>query len=185
MNHRLLSWTMLAGLVVAAGACTKPKAEDCEKAVANIRNLYGTATLTQGITPRAAVRSCRGSATRESVQCVIAAKSLEELEACTGGGAFLEAFKGAATGTPEANTGGEATPEAKAGDEAEATPEAKPEANTGGEAEAQPEAKTGGEAEATPEAKPEANTGGTQGVPPEANEAKTEPAQGGEQPGGE
>lgn len=106
MNHRLLLWTMLAGLAVAMAACAKPKADDCEKAVANIRNLYGTATLTQGVTPQAAVRSCRGSATRASVQCIIAAKSVEDLEACTGGGEFLEAFTGKGEGTPEGETEG-------------------------------------------------------------------------------
>jgi hypothetical protein len=96
MNHRSIFATLLACVALSLGtaACTtKPKDDDCKQAIANIRNLYGTAGFSQGTPPQAVVRSCRGSASRESVQCIIQAKSIQELEACSGGGEFLEAMK--------------------------------------------------------------------------------------------
>jgi hypothetical protein len=96
MNHRSIIATLLACAALGLGTagCAKPKEEDCKNAIANIRNLYGTAGFSQGTPPQAAVRSCRGSASREAVQCIIAAKSIQELQSCTGGGEFLEAMKG-------------------------------------------------------------------------------------------
>ncbi|WP_428265773.1 hypothetical protein [Haliangium sp.] len=74
----------LVGLALLLCACGRPKADDCKKAVANIRSLYKTAGLDYGLSPQAAIRSCRGNASRESVQCMIAAKTIEELDACQG-----------------------------------------------------------------------------------------------------
>lgn len=68
----------------AMTACSKPKSEDCKKAVDNIRAIYGTAGVDFGATPEAAIRSCRGSASRESVQCMINAKTMDDLRACEG-----------------------------------------------------------------------------------------------------
>jgi hypothetical protein len=95
MNHRSIFPTLLAcvALALGAAACTKPKDDDCKNAIANIRHLYGTANSAQGMSPQAAVRSCRGSASRESVQCIIDAKTIQELQSCAGGGEFLEAMK--------------------------------------------------------------------------------------------
>lgn len=95
MNHRSIFTTLLAcvALALGAAACSKPKDDDCKSAIANIRHLYGTANSAQGMSPQAAVRSCRGSASRESVDCIIKAKTLPELESCAGGGEFLEAMK--------------------------------------------------------------------------------------------
>ncbi|GAB4541121.1 MAG: hypothetical protein Tsb0020_54130 [Haliangiales bacterium] len=113
----LLSVLVLV-LVMALSACGRPKEEDCTKAVANIRNLYDTAGTNYGVSPRAAVRSCRGSATRESVQCMIAAKSVEELESCKGD--FVDSLRGAMgdeAGGDEAG-GDEAGGDEAGGDEA-------------------------------------------------------------------
>lgn len=95
MNHRSIFTALLAcvALALGAAACSKPKDDDCKSAIANIRHLYGTANSAQGMSPQAAVRSCRGSASRESVDCIIKAKTLPELESCAGGGEFLEAMK--------------------------------------------------------------------------------------------
>ena len=45
-----------------------------------------------GASPRKAIRSCQGNATRESVKCFLAAKDEAELQACTGesGSKYLE-----------------------------------------------------------------------------------------------
>lgn len=98
--HRSIFAILFACAAVLATACEKPKEEDCKRAVANIRNLYGTANFSQGVPPQAAVRSCRGSASKESVRCIIAAKTMEELGACTGGGEFLDVMKGEAKQAP-------------------------------------------------------------------------------------
>jgi outer membrane biosynthesis protein TonB len=100
MMHRSIFAILFACAAVLATACEKPKEEDCKRAVANIRNLYGTANFSQGVPPQAAVRSCRGSASKESVRCIIAAKTMEELGACTGGGEFLDVMKGEAKQAP-------------------------------------------------------------------------------------
>lgn len=100
MMHRSIFAILFACAAVLSTACEKPKDEDCKRAVANIRNLFGTTNFAQGLPVQAAVRSCRGSASKESVRCVIAAKSLEDLGACNGGGEFLEAMKGEAPAAP-------------------------------------------------------------------------------------
>ncbi|HWN67534.1 MAG TPA: hypothetical protein VNM90_07830 [Haliangium sp.] len=102
MMHRSIFAILFACAAVLATACEKPKEEDCKRAVANIRNLFGTANFAQGMPPQAAVRSCRGSASTESVRCIIAATTLQELSTCTGGGEFLEVMKGAAQPAPAA-----------------------------------------------------------------------------------
>jgi hypothetical protein len=111
MMHRSIFAILVACATVFSTACEKPKEEDCKRAVANIRNLYGTANFSQGVPPQAAVRSCRGSASKESVRCIIAARTLEDLGACTGGGEFLDAMKGEARKAPAA---GQAQPPAPA-----------------------------------------------------------------------
>lgn len=102
MNHRSIFATLLAcvALSLGAAACAKPKDDDCKNAIANIRNLYGTANYAQGTPPQAAVRSCRGNASREAVQCITKAKTIQELESCAGG-EFLEAMKGESATQPQ------------------------------------------------------------------------------------
>lgn len=70
-------------LIVATAACNKPSEDDCRKAVERIRELTGTNKLTDAPDDvEGAVRSCRGSATKESVKCAMEAGSLEQLERC-------------------------------------------------------------------------------------------------------
>ncbi|ACY17439.1 hypothetical protein [Haliangium ochraceum] len=104
---RLFAIAALALLLLPLGGCeTKLKEEDCRRAIANVRTLYGTANMQQGIQPEAAVRSCRGSASAETVECMANAKTMEELDNCKGD-EFLEAMRGDAPqdNQPEADEG--------------------------------------------------------------------------------
>lgn len=78
----------LAALLCAALGpmlgCDKPREAECKKAVANIQRVYGTAGVSFGASPQAMIRSCRGSASAESVKCFTEANSLEELQRCEG-----------------------------------------------------------------------------------------------------
>lgn len=69
-------------LVLFAAACNKPEESDCRKAIEKIRQLTGTANLQGGANIEAAVRSCRGNASKDSVKCAMEASSLEQLERC-------------------------------------------------------------------------------------------------------
>ncbi len=63
-------------------ACNQPKEEDCRKAIANIDRIAGrTADPAE---EAAAVRKCRGSASKKAVQCWIAAQTQDDLERCEG-----------------------------------------------------------------------------------------------------
>jgi hypothetical protein len=98
--HRSIFAILFVSAAVFSTACEKPQEEECQRAVDNIRKLYGTDSFSHGVPPQAAVRSCRGSATKESVRCIAAATSLEELNACTGDDEFLKAVKGEAPAAP-------------------------------------------------------------------------------------
>ena len=128
---------LVLSLGAMTSACDKPKEADCKKAVANIRQLYETQGHDFGVNPKAMIRSCRGSANRESVQCFIAAQSIADLHQCEGG-KFDEMFGAEAqptesgtqdTPTPGATTqpavpipGTEPTTAPAAGSEATVTP---------------------------------------------------------------
>lgn len=75
-SHRLLVALLLCV------ACNKPAEGDCRKAIEKIRQLTGTANIQGGADIEAAVRSCRGNASKESVKCAMEASSLEQLERC-------------------------------------------------------------------------------------------------------
>lgn len=84
MNRIARIFLVIAFSTTTLAACAKDKAEDCKKAVANIREVYQTAGMDFGVSPEAAVRSCRGSASADSVRCMIEAKSMEDLRKCEG-----------------------------------------------------------------------------------------------------
>ncbi|MCG8424944.1 MAG: hypothetical protein MJE77_44235 [Proteobacteria bacterium] len=81
-----------AGLFFTA-ACDKPKEDDCKLALNNIRKLYGTETDDVGADMSAMIRTCRGSASPESVRCFIDAKKKEDLQKCEGD-TFAKLFAG-------------------------------------------------------------------------------------------
>ncbi|MEZ4362387.1 MAG: hypothetical protein R3B48_19515 [Kofleriaceae bacterium] len=80
----LRTWLLAAPLALALiVGCNKPTEENCRKALANIRHLLGTERLSQAQTSvEGEVRRCRGGSRRESVECAMNAKTLEELRAC-------------------------------------------------------------------------------------------------------
>jgi hypothetical protein len=63
-------------------ACNKPAESDCRRAIERIRELTGTSNIQGGADVEAAVRSCRGNASKKSVKCAMEASSLEQLERC-------------------------------------------------------------------------------------------------------
>ena len=82
---RLVCIAVFAALVALTLGCNKPSEADCKKAVSNIRTLTGTTRDDFGVKPQAAIRSCRGNASKASVKCAMKAATLEELEQCEGG----------------------------------------------------------------------------------------------------
>jgi hypothetical protein len=76
--------TPLLALLLLAPACSRPSQQDCENAVDHIRELYGTAEDEAGVGRAAAIRSCRGNADKDSVDCVLAARTKEDLANCEG-----------------------------------------------------------------------------------------------------
>jgi len=79
------SGCLLVAAVMALGgaACNKPSEGDCKKAVARIRKLHGTEREDPSV-ERAAIRSCRGSGSKEAIKCIGNAEDLEALRACEG-----------------------------------------------------------------------------------------------------
>jgi hypothetical protein len=71
----------LAFLLLLVG-CNKPSESDCRKAIENIRRLTETDKIQGTDDIEAAVRSCRGNASKESVKCAIEASSREQLVRC-------------------------------------------------------------------------------------------------------
>ena len=89
---RLVCIAVFAALAALTLGCNKPSEADCKKAVSNIRFLTGTTRDDFGVKPEAAIRSCRGNASKASVKCAIKATTLEELEQCEGG--MAESLRG-------------------------------------------------------------------------------------------
>lgn len=79
MKHLFVLMAIALGL---AGCNTKPEAGDCRRAINRIRELTGTANIQGAGDIEAAVRSCRGNASKESVRCAMEASSIEQLERC-------------------------------------------------------------------------------------------------------
>lgn len=118
---RLLSKVLIATVVLVAGACNRPSEESCREAVANIQRIAGTAQSEFGAEVEAAVRSCQGRGTKESVECMVEAQTLADLKACEGG--VAKAMFGedpSQAGESEDTTG---TTEDTAGADTKATPE--------------------------------------------------------------
>jgi hypothetical protein len=105
------------GLFVAAGACNKPSEADCKKAINNIRKIKNFDPPSDA-EMAAAVRTCRGNATKESVSCFMNAANAAELRECEG-----DIYE---------KMGGDETPEAAKPDTAPETDETAPPANEAG-----------------------------------------------------
>jgi hypothetical protein len=73
------------GLAAALAGCNaKPTEEQCQRAVTNIRKVTGQSQTEGGSALGAAVRSCRAQSNRDTVECYIAAQSVDQLFACGG-----------------------------------------------------------------------------------------------------
>jgi len=81
---RIFLTLLIAASTASTMACNKPTDDECHKAVSNIRRLTGTANSSFGADPQAAIRSCKGNASKESVQCMMNAKTVEDLQKCEG-----------------------------------------------------------------------------------------------------
>jgi hypothetical protein len=64
------------------GACDKPTADDCEKALRNMQQLLGTDNLNTTAGIQGEVRRCRGGSSKEAVACAIKAQSIDDLNKC-------------------------------------------------------------------------------------------------------
>jgi hypothetical protein len=78
------AFAVLLGMAAAGtlGACNKPEADDCRKAIANMQKLLGTDASAKNVDSEGEVRRCKGGSTREAVDCTIKASTLDELRAC-------------------------------------------------------------------------------------------------------
>ena len=85
-RQRSISAVLGAILAIAApgvlGACNKPEAEDCRKAIVNMQKLLGTDAAAKNGDNEGEVRRCKGGSSRESVACAMKASTLDELKAC-------------------------------------------------------------------------------------------------------
>lgn len=81
---RTLILTLLCCLGLMACKSGKPSEKQCKKAVDNIRKVTGLDKADLGARPETMVRSCRANATKADADCMIAAKSVEDLEKCEG-----------------------------------------------------------------------------------------------------
>jgi hypothetical protein len=86
MNRQRSIGVVFAAVLGAAagilGACNKPEADDCRKAIANMQKLLGTDASAKNVDSEGEVRRCKGGSTREAVDCAIKANTLDELRAC-------------------------------------------------------------------------------------------------------
>lgn len=80
---RAITFAFLAALV-AAGCEAKPTEEACERAIENLREISGLARADVGADPKAAIRSCQANSSRATVDCMIAAKTMEDIVECEG-----------------------------------------------------------------------------------------------------
>lgn len=69
-------------VLLAAVACSKPSPEDCRKAVLNMQRIRELDKDTQNSDPEVWVRKCRATGSPDTVRCLIAAKTEDELTRC-------------------------------------------------------------------------------------------------------
>lgn len=81
MKQVITSLGLFAALVLGT-ACNKPSDEDCRKALVNMQSILGTEHLSKNADMQGEVRRCKGGSSKKAVECAIAAKTLQELEAC-------------------------------------------------------------------------------------------------------
>jgi hypothetical protein len=75
---------LLALALIFAAGCDRPDEDNCRLAVENIQRIAQAGDRIERADTEAAVRSCRANASRESVQCMINARTMEDLIDCEG-----------------------------------------------------------------------------------------------------
>jgi hypothetical protein len=73
---------VLIAALALAGACSKPSADDCRKAVLNLQRIRGLDTSAHAPDPEAFVRKCRATGDPKVVRCIIEAKTEGEVARC-------------------------------------------------------------------------------------------------------
>jgi hypothetical protein len=73
---------LVLGLVFVLGACSRPSEEDCRRALRNVQKIRGLADSPNPPDPEPAVRTCRATASKDQVACLIAAKNDQDVAAC-------------------------------------------------------------------------------------------------------
>lgn len=73
----------LSSLLVL-GCKAKPSEKACAEAIQNMRHITGQDMSDVGAAPEVLIRSCRGNSSKESVECMRAAKTEEDLVRCEG-----------------------------------------------------------------------------------------------------
>ena len=76
---------LLIMLLCVAGACSKPTADDCRKAVLNLQRIRGLDTSSHAPDPEAFTRKCRATGDPKVVKCIIDAKTEGEVARCEPG----------------------------------------------------------------------------------------------------
>lgn len=81
MNKLVVTSLWLSLALAFVGACDKPSEDACRAAVENTRKVRGNDHAQVDV--EAQVRRCRSGSTKKMVDCVTAAKTVEELDKCS------------------------------------------------------------------------------------------------------
>jgi hypothetical protein len=85
MRATMLKPLLLLSTVLALASCDKPTEDACRKAIDNIQKITGIEASAGAPDAEAAVRKCRAQASRKAVQCMMDAKTVDDIAACEGG----------------------------------------------------------------------------------------------------
>ena len=81
MTRPIIAALVLA-LATAMGCSSSGNEERCRQAVRNIFHITGLSKTGSGPDEHAAIRSCRANASDKAIECMIAAKTTEDLAKC-------------------------------------------------------------------------------------------------------
>jgi hypothetical protein len=73
---------LVFAVVLVIGCSTKPSADDCRKAIANMQRLMGTDNMRDDGRIEGEVRRCRGGSSKKAVACALKAQTLDDLRHC-------------------------------------------------------------------------------------------------------
>jgi hypothetical protein len=79
---RLATLVFGFAIILVTGCSTKPSADDCRKAIANMQRLMGTDNMRDDGRIEGEVRRCKGGSTKKAVECAVKAQTLDDLRHC-------------------------------------------------------------------------------------------------------